>query len=65
MTKDFIAIARNRRLIALNEIENRKRNGATVAKIHALPDLTKRHVDAVFRTKRKPLVLTEAAQLAA
>jgi len=65
MTKDFIAIARNRRLIALNEIENRKRSGATVAKVHALPDLTTRHVDAVFRTRRAPLVLAEAAKLAA
>ena len=52
MTKDFIAIARNRRLIALNEIENRKRNGATIAKIHTFPDLTTRHVDATFRTRR-------------
>lgn len=65
MTKDYIAIARNRRLIALNEIENRKRNGATVAKIHTLPDLTTRHVDAIFRSRRTVKPAAVVAPLAA
>ncbi len=52
MTKDFITIARNRRLNALAEIATRKKNGAVVTHIHTFPDLTNRHVDAVFRTRR-------------
>lgn len=62
MNKDYIAIARTRRLIALNEIENRKRNGATIAKITTLPNMTTRHVDATFRSRR---TVAPAAALAA
>ena len=65
MTKDFIAIARNRRLVALTEMRTRQEVGASITKIHTLPDLTPTHVDAVFRTKRKPQPVFEAAQLAA
>ncbi len=65
MTKDFIAIARNRRLIALTEVRTRKEEGASITKIHTLPDLTSARVDAVFRTTRKPQPVFEAAQLAA
>lgn len=52
MTKNYIAIARTRRMIALSEIENRKRNGATISKIQTLPTLTTRHIDATFRSCR-------------
>lgn len=64
MTKDFTAIARQRRLIALTEIKNRKENGATIAKIHTLPTLTNRHVDAMFRSSRSA-VAAQADRIAA
>lgn len=50
MTKSFAEIARNRRLVALAAIADRQSNG--VAKVHKLPDLTQRHVNAMFRTRR-------------
>ena len=64
MTKNFTAIARTRRLIALAEIETRKSNGATIKKIHTLPTLTNRHVDAMFRSSRSA-VAAQADRIAA
>ncbi len=62
MTKDFTAIARTGRLIALNEIANRKSQGTTIAKFQTSASKMNRHVEAVFRSRR---TMTPVVALAA
>lgn len=50
MTVDFIRTAQDARVNALTEIENRDLENGGSRKVHRLPPLTQRHIDALFQT---------------
>ena len=52
MTNDYIAIARNRRLTALNETTIPTGANRRDRKVHMFPALTSRHIDDLFLSSR-------------
>lgn len=52
MTNDYIAIARSRRLTALNETTIPTGSERRARKVHMFPVLTPRHIDDLFLSSR-------------